>query len=107
MGFRSQGVCYDTEQQALEHWLTQYPQQAADVVYSASAPVKVSAGVYDYTLFASTGANTAGTSSSVRVSFDACDSASVPITELPQASMVLIGVLVIMWALGLSAGLKR
>lgn len=102
MGFRSAGVCYDTGEEAFQHFLSQYPKQQGNIIYSAEYGNEIGLGQYEVALTDSLGNQNTST-----VKFSGCNSSIIPLSDMPQANIIFIVALVVLWALGLSAGLKR
>lgn len=103
MGYRANGICYETSEEAMQHFLSQYPKQQGSLVYSAEYGGEgTGAGEYLVSLTDSLGNYSTGT-----VKFAGCNPSTVPLSDLSSSLIWLIVAGVVLWALGLSAGLKR
>lgn len=105
MGFRSKGVCYDTDLEAMQHWVSQYPIQQGDTVYSAELGAQQGAGQFGYTMTASQN-NSVASTHNVVVSFPSCTLDTVPLTDAPQASLLLIAALAFAAFAGFRTGFR-
>ena len=105
MGFRSGGFCYDTAGQALQHWLDQYPLQQGSSVYSVSGYAYSAPGQYLVSMQEAF-ANGGTTGNTFAVIFPDCTTSSVPITDLPHASLWLIAALAFAAFAGFRTGFR-
>lgn len=107
MGYRAKGTCYETGDQAMSAFMAGYPVQTDTATYSVSNPALVSAGEYSFNLLKSPLTGSSVTTSVANVTFETCDPGAVALAQYPQATVWLGFVLVVLWAMGFSAGLKR
>lgn len=103
MGYRANGVCYDTEEDAFEHWSAQFPIVQDGKVYSLYDTVKNYNGNFSYTLF--DGATSTAMSPGTLV-MQPCDASYMPLTDLPQASLWFIAVLAFAFFFGFKTSFK-
>lgn len=101
MGWRAAGICHDTMEQAAATWTSQYPKQVGTEMFSAEA-VNITEGQITYNLTSSSGTSYIG---DVAVTY--CDPGQMSFSQMPINSLILVVALVMVWGLGLSAGLKR